>query len=438
MIDKLESKDPEVTINKEQGTWIVNLMYVGVGVGSLIPLLLMDTIGRKWTMLIAAIPKISSWIIFAFALDYRAFYVGRLLAGVGTGITYCVAPMYIGEVSTKRTRGPLSASLAVWINIGMLMIYAIGLNSQRFKMSMIAIIVPIMFVLCVGWLPRSAVFLAKKQRFGKAEKVLKWSLGKDDVEEEMEEIKRIVASQENGITFCQSVTESYSRVESRRAFNITGILLSSMIFSGAAPVLAFSFKTFKEAEYEALSPDHSVISTGVAIVVSGIACVIVVKHTGKRALLLWATPVTILCLCAVGAFFTVKNSGGDVNSWNFIPTVAILMYALAYGIALNPLPLSYISEVFPMDVKVPAALYCSLFYSFGSLLVVKMYEVLDTSYGLAAPFWCFAAITAFLWLLIYLFVPETEGKSLEEIQMELRGKNEPANEYLTNINNSKY
>lgn len=376
MIDKLESKDPVVTITKEQGTWIINLMYVGVGVGSVIPLLLMDTIGRKWTMLIAAIPKISSWIIFAFARDYQAFYVGRLLAGVGTGITYCVTPMYIGEVSTKRTRGPLSASLAVWINVGMLIIYAIGLNTARFTMSLIAIVVPILFVFCFFWLPKSAVFLAKKKRFGKAEQVLKWSLGRDDVEEEMEEIKRIVACEESAkISFWRSVMESYSRVESRRAFNITGILLGSMIFSGAGPVLAFSYSTFKKAEYEALSPEMSVISTGVAIVVAGLACVLVVKYTGKRRLLLCASPVTILCHCAIASFFAVKNSGGDVSSWNFIPTVAILIYALAYGIALNPLPLSYISEVFPMDVKVPAALYCSLFYAMGSLLVVKMYEV---------------------------------------------------------------
>ncbi|XP_003423872.1 facilitated trehalose transporter Tret1-2 homolog [Nasonia vitripennis] len=421
MIPKLEHDDP-VRVSSEQGTWIINLMYVGVGIGSLIPLMLMDRVGRKWTMLIAAIPKISSWITFACAQDYLAFYVGRFLAGVGTGVTYCVTPMYLGEISTKQTRGPLSASLAVWINIGMLLIYAIGLWTSRLTMSLMAVTVPLMFLMSFMWLPKSAVFLAKKNRLGKAECVLKWSLGREDVEEELEEIKRIVSSEETGkISFWRSLTEAVVRVESRKAFGITGILLGAMIFSGAAPILAYQSYTFEEAGF-GVSTDVCVLGSGMAIVVAGLACVILVKRTGKRMLLLIAAPVTVVSLSVVAGFFTLKTWGVDVSSINWVPTVFIITYALAYGVALNPLPLSYISEVFPMDVKVPAALYCSVFYAMGSLLVVKIYEVLKQSYGLYVPFWCFAAVTSFLWLLIYLFVPETEGKSLEEIQMELRGK----------------
>ncbi|XP_011495762.1 PREDICTED: facilitated trehalose transporter Tret1-2 homolog isoform X2 [Ceratosolen solmsi marchali] len=376
MIPKLEHDDTLAKVTSEQGAWIINLMYVGVGVGSVIPLLLMDRIGRKWTLLIAAIPKISSWIIFACAQDYAAFYVGRLIAGIGTGVTYCVTPMYLGEISTKRTRGPLSASLAVWINIGMLIIYAIGLWTSRLVMSLIAVTVPLMFLLSFMWLPKSAIFLAKKNRLGKAERVLKWSLGRDNVDEELEEIKRIVSCEESEkITFWNSLTESVMRVESRKAFGITGILMSAMIFSGAAPILAYQSYTFEEAGF-GVSTEISVLASGLAIVVSGFACVVLVKRTGKRMLLLIAAPATVLSLSVVASFFTLKTWEVDVSGIKWVPTLFIMTYALAYGLALNPLPLSYISEIFPMDVKVPAALYCSLFYATGSLLVVEIYQVL--------------------------------------------------------------
>ena len=380
MIPKLEHDDPVVRVTSEQGAWIINLMYIGVGFGSLIPLLLMDRVGRKWTLLIATIPKISSWIIFACAQDYWAFYIGRFLAGIGTGVTYCVIPMYVGEVSTKRTRGPLSASLAVWINIGMLLIYAIGLWTSRVTTSLIAVVVPLMFLMSFMWLPKSAVFLAKKNRLGKAERVLKWSLGRDDVEEELEEIKRIVACEETGkLSFWSSLVESVNRVESRRAFGIVGILLGAMIFSGAAPILAYQTYTFEQAGL-GISTDISVLGSGMAIVVAGLACVILVKRTGKRMLLLCAAPVTVLSLAIVASFFTLQSWGVDVSSINWVPTVFIMTYSLAYGVALNPLPLSYISEVFPMDVKVPAALYCSVIYAIGTLLVVELYQVLYAYY----------------------------------------------------------
>lgn len=375
MIPKLQQEDSTVRVTSEQGAWIINLMYVGVGLGSLIPLLLMDRVGRKWTLLIAAIPKISSWIIFACAQDYLAFYLGRLLAGIGTGVTYCVTPMYLGEVSTKRTRGPLSASLAVWINIGMLLVYAIGLWTSRLTMSLIAVTVPLLFLVFFMWLPKSAVFLAKKNRMGKAERVLKWSLGRDNVDEELDEIKRIVSCEESGkIKSWRSLTESILRVESRKAFCITGILLGAMIFSGAAPILAYQTYTFEEAGF-GVSTEISVIASGTAIVVGGLACVMLVKLTGKRMLLLFAAPATVISLSLVASFFTLKSWDVDVSSIKWVPTTFIMVYALVYGVALNPLPLSYISEVFPMDVKVPAAIYCSVFYSIGSLLVVKIYQV---------------------------------------------------------------
>ena len=84
-------------------------MYVGVGLGSIVPFLLMDRIGRKGTLLFATIPKIASWILIGLAATIGQLYIGRLMAGVGCGITYSVMPMYLGEVSSKKTRGPLGS-----------------------------------------------------------------------------------------------------------------------------------------------------------------------------------------------------------------------------------------------------------------------------------------------------------------------------------------
>lgn len=96
-------------VSNDQIVWVVNLMYVGVGLGSIVPFLLMDRIGRKGTLLFATIPKIASWILIGLAATIEQLYIGRLMAGVGCGITYSVMPMYLGEVSSKKTRGPLGS-----------------------------------------------------------------------------------------------------------------------------------------------------------------------------------------------------------------------------------------------------------------------------------------------------------------------------------------
>jgi MFS family permease len=108
-IPKFNGEDPlEVTSNEI--AWIVNLMYVGVGIGSLVPFALMDSIGRKGTLLVTTIPKIASWIFIGLSTSVSLIYIGRILAGIGCGITYAVMPMYLGEISSKRTRGPLGTT----------------------------------------------------------------------------------------------------------------------------------------------------------------------------------------------------------------------------------------------------------------------------------------------------------------------------------------
>lgn len=105
-IAKFNCEDP-LNVTSEEIVWIVDFMYIGIGVGSLVPFVLMDNIGRKGTLLITTIPKIASWLFIGLGITVPLIIVGRILAGIGCGITYSVIPMYFSEISSKRTRGPL-------------------------------------------------------------------------------------------------------------------------------------------------------------------------------------------------------------------------------------------------------------------------------------------------------------------------------------------
>lgn len=421
ILPKFNRTDP-LQVTSDEMVWVVNLMYVGVGLGSIVPYLLMDRVGRKGTLLFAAVPKIASWIVTGLAGTVPQLYIGRILAGVGCGITYSVLPMYIGEVTSKRTRGPLGTLMAVLLNTGMLLAYAIGLYVSRFTMSMISVCVPILFILTFVWLPESSVFLTRKNKLSSAERTLQWALGKNDVEEELEEIKRIVATEETTATIGRSFKDTYGKRENQKAFKIALIVLSALTLTGAAPILAYQSYIFEEAGFY-ISTNVSIVMTGCAIVLAGTTCVMVVRRVGKRSLLLIAAPVCVLSLATIAIFFALLSDGYDVSQFKWVPTVFVVIYVLGYGLALNPIPLAYVGEIFHIEVKVPAAIFCSLYYAVTTTAVVKFYQVTQESYGTHAPIWAFTMITFLVWILIYRYVPETEGKTLEEIQLELRGKN---------------
>ncbi|XP_057333895.1 facilitated trehalose transporter Tret1-like isoform X1 [Microplitis mediator] len=421
-LPKFGTEDP-VTLTSNQEVLLINLLYLGVSFGALSPIFLMDRFGRKWTLLSAAVPKIFSWIAIGLANTHTTLYCARLLAGIGCGITYSVMPMYIGEISTKRTRGPLGTLQSVLINIGILFIYTIGLYVTRFTMAMMSLVLPVLFIVTFVWLPESSVYLTRKNKFISAEKTLQWSLGKKNVDVEFEEIKRIVKTENHVMArgFFSSFLKAMKSRANKRAALIMLILGSVLSLTGAGAILTYQSYISEEAGFH-FGTNLGIITTGVAIVLAGIVCVSLVKTTGKRRLLLLTAPLAVLCLGTIATFFTLMTYGYDVRSVNWIPTVFVIFYVIIYGLAFNPMPLAYLGELFTFDFKVTAGICSSIYYAISTTGVIKLYQVLHDSYGTHVAFWVITLITLVLWILMYLFVLETEGMSLEEIQSALNGE----------------
>lgn len=243
-------------------------------------------------------------------------------------------------------------------------------------MAMISVCAPLLFLLSFIWLPESSVFLTRKNKLSSAERTLKWALGKENVDEELEEVKRIVATEEkcSRMTLMEMFREILTKEQNQRAFRIAMILLSGLSLTGAVPILAYQSYIFKEAGFE-ISPNTSIILTGVTIVLAGSVCVTLVRTTGKRLLLLIAAPICVVSLMTIAIFFELQSSGYDVSRFKWVPTVFVVIYVLGFGLGLNPIPLAYIGEIFVFEVKVPAAVLNALYYALSTTAVVKYYQV---------------------------------------------------------------
>lgn len=414
-------RDDPLNPTTDEIGWIVNLLYVGVGIGSVVPFFLMNRIGRKKTLLLATIPKIFCWIMIGLANSLTVILLGRILAGIGCGITYSLMPMYLGEISSKRSRGPLGTAMTVLLNIGALLICVIGLWVSRFTMAMLALSIPILFGLTFVWLPETSVFLMRQDDVEGAQRTLRWTLAKENVDEELEEVREIVKEEVSLIkssTF-ELVLKMFTKRENKRAFAVAFIALSAMAFCGAVPILAYQSEIFQKANFH-VSTKLCIIVTGSIMVLSGLLTVLIVRLTGKKPLLLIGSPLCFVSLASVATFFNLSSVGLDVSSFNWIPMVSVMIYVFGFGIAVNPIPLALVGEIFPFEMKPIAAVLSSLYYAVTTTTIVKYYQVMQDSYGTHVPIWTFSLLGMLLWILIYKFVPETEGKSLAEIQMDLR------------------
>lgn len=375
-LPKLSNNETSINLTTDDESFVINLFYIGLGLGGLAPILMMDTIGRKLSLLIAGIPKIMSWILIGIATNNYHIYIGRLLAGISCGISYSILPMYIGEISMEKTRGKLGTLFALSINFGVLLMLTIGLFISRFTMSMFALVTPLIFIMTFVWLPESPVYLIRKNNNDNAIKAIKWSYGKDNIDDEMDEIKKIVTCENetmnNGLFL--SLKNSIRTNSTKRSFFIMFILCALLGLTGGASIFSYQVKIFDRAGLD-IGTNFSIILTGFSIVIGGTACVTIVKYAGKRKILLIATPIAGLAMLLLSIFFTLLENNINVGYFNWLPTFCIVIFAIIYGIAFNSVPYAYLGEIFTFEVKVIAGIFSSIYYSISNVATVKMFQV---------------------------------------------------------------
>ncbi|XP_048508499.1 facilitated trehalose transporter Tret1-2 homolog [Athalia rosae] len=376
--------------------------------------LLVDTIGRKWSHLITAIPFIVSSIMIGFAPSYWWLVCARFIAGLGCGWSFMVAAMYLGEIANDEIRGALAAMISHMLNAGILLTYAIGPWVSRLGLACLGIALPVAFGLLYIWMPESPYYLVMKNNSERATKSLQWLKGSADV-------KADLAKVEQSIEFDRQNSGSFKDLlivpGNRRALIIVLGLMVAQQFSGINAVLAYSGLIFEEAGSK-LGSSVSVIIVGAVQVFGGILCIFTVDLAGRKPLLLISAGGSIFCLGGVALYFQLDAVEIEVASISWLPLVGTVGYIIFYTVGLGLLPYVILSEIFPYNVKAFATMATSITGAIGGMAVSKLYQVVADAWGIHTSFWGFAGITVGSIIFIIFVVPETKQRSLQEIQEE--------------------
>lgn len=137
---------------------------MGAFVGALPAGILAERVGRRWATIIIGIPYIISWVLLALATSVGMLYTGRILAGIATGASCVVAPMFISEIAETSLRGALGAFFQLFLTVGILFIYVVGALVDWVTLSWVSAIFPVLLIVTVFFIPDSPIFLVKQVR----------------------------------------------------------------------------------------------------------------------------------------------------------------------------------------------------------------------------------------------------------------------------------
>lgn len=395
--------------------WIASCALIGCILGVMFAGSLSDKIGRKKVLILSAVLFAVSSIGTAMPPDLNWFVVSRIIGGLGIGIASMLAPMYITEIAPADIRGRLVSINQLGVVTGILLIYFVnaGIASLYDEAWNVAVgwrwmfgsgLLPsVIFLFLLTFVPESPRWLAKQGRTDEALLILTKLNGTEKAKVELAEINLAIKT-ESG-----SFSEIF-KPGLRKALVIGVVLSMFSQITGINAIMYYAPEIFKSTGDGSSSALLQTILVGVVNLLFTIVAIKYVDRLGRKGLLLAGSLGMAVCLAIIGAAFYFGLAKG------YLVLISILAYIAFFAVSLGPLTFVVIAEIFPNRTR-GRAMSISMFSLWLSVFIVSQsFPMLLDSIGSAFTFWIFMLMSVFTFLFVWKVVPETKGKTLEEIE----------------------
>lgn len=383
-----------------------------------------------------------------FARDIIWLCVARFIGGAGDAIMYAVLPIYLGEVTTPKIRGTWGNGQTFSFNAGFFVLSAIG--KQQVVMALcfpelywsepfwktaifisgsylsiqttayIFLTLPILFTALFTWMPESPYYFVSKGLDDKARSSLQFLLRKKNVNEEFQSMKKDVDRQ---ISETGTWSDLWMIRSNRKALIACIFLRWSQQLGGIAVFETYFQFIFQKAGPTALTPAESAMVFSGALWVAMTGFSFTLDTLGRRKSFIFSALGSALCLAAESCYFFIDEFRPDIDlsCFTWFPIAGLLIYIVFYGFGLGILPSLMAGELFSASIKAKALAVTNVFMGIVGLFASTMFKILTVDFGLYTPFALFAACTFAAFALSFGIIPETSGRTLEEIQQDLKG-----------------
>ena len=390
---------------------------------------LSDKFGRSRNLLFAAVLMLLSAIGSAWATNIELLVFARWLGGLGVGISAMVCPLYISEISPTHLRGRLVTMFQFAITLGIMIALfnnyflhqwatsvaetaAEGSFMQWFvadetwRAMFASELVPgLFFLVMAAFLPESPRWLVKVGRYEQAGKVLS-HIFRNGAEKELETIKQTVAKESaTKKHFLDVFSQKY-----RKPLIIAMLLAAFAQFSGINVVFYYGTSMLESAGLKADGALSGMAVIGFCNMIFTTIAMAFVDKVGRRKLLQFGTVGAIACLAGIGASF---NSGA-----NTMLIVLMCAFVAFFAFSLGPIKFIFASEIFPTNIRSHAMAIVILTMWGTDTIVGQFTPSLREAVGPSVTFFIFAAILVPQIFMVWKWMPETAGRSLEEIEAD--------------------
>ena len=394
---------------------VTSIALLGAAVGAAAAGEVSDRYGRRPVIFVTALIFVAGSLVSAFATSLTILLVGRLLVGLGIGVSSMLAPLYLAETAPPATRGAMVSLNQLMITVGILVSYLVGYalaagGDWRWMLGLGA--VPGL-VLAGGMLalPESPRWLAGHGHLADARRSLQALRGSEESMRAIEaELAKIEADLAREKTTADRLPLSDPSVRLPLIVGV-GLAVFQQV-TGINTVIYFAPTIFQAAGLSSASA--SILATagiGAVNVVFTLVAIRLIDRVGRRVLLLTGLAGMALSLVALGAAFLVGTGG----ALGWVTAASLTAYVAFFAVGLGPVFWLLISEIFPTAARGRGMSLATVANWGFNLLVALTFLSLIDLFGRPATFFLYAAMTAAAFVFTLRLVPETSGRNLEDI-----------------------
>ncbi|XP_047427776.1 solute carrier family 2, facilitated glucose transporter member 6 [Mugil cephalus] len=439
--------DPRLRMDTAQAAWFGSIYSLGAAAGGLGAMALNDLVGRKLSIMMSAVPSATGVLMSSvqflsqcfpmcpqcLSVSVTSWPVSRV-PRVSTSAMPASCPVTISEISHRRVRGALGSCPQITAVFGALALYSLGLVLPWRWLALAGQVPVVLMVLMLAFMPSSPRRLLSQGRSQKAEAALRWLRGRDyDTGAELCIIQHSIDTQAK-VTWSQLATPIYYRPI---GISVTMRFLQQM--TGITPILVYLETIFSQSNVS-LDPKYDAAIVGAVRLFSVSIAASLMDRAGRKALLYTSSLLMFLATltltmisratpsCPPGPTPPHNGTTLDCSShealgqtaMGVIPLIGTMVFIFGYAMGWGPITWLLMSEVLPLVARGVASGLCVTVSWLTAFMVTHAFTYMVDRYGLVAPYLLFTVVSVLGLLFNAVCIPETRGRSLEEIENYFR------------------
>ncbi|MCF6161809.1 MULTISPECIES: sugar porter family MFS transporter [Furfurilactobacillus] len=405
------------------GSWqqgmVVSAVLIGAIIGALATSKFLDTYGRRIMLLWAAGIFFVGALGSGLAPEFYVLLVTRIVLGIGVGIVSALVPAYLQELAPKKRRGAITTLWQLMVMIGILLAYVLNYSFSelftgwRWMLGFAALPAAMLFFGAL-YLPESPRFLVKVGKLDEAKAVLENTNNGDEkaVEIALDDIQTQAAQKTGGWN------ELFGKTVRPALITGLGVAVFQQII-GSNTVIFYAPTIFTKVGWGVEAALLAHIGIGVINVIVTVVALLLMDHIDRKKMLIFGASGMGLSLLIMSIILKFDN-GSTVAA--IVSAIALTVYVAFYAATWAPVTWVFISEVFPLNIRGLGTSLCAATNWAANMLVSLTFPTMLSAMGLANSFLFYAAICAIcIWFTHTKFM-ETRGKSLEDIEADLRSR----------------